>query len=131
MSVRMKRHHTDDSVAIVVRGKLEEKFVIPDKSIAELVIFIKKLQAGTLSEDERDSIPADEVFAELYEKHGKVGATLRGLRFREHLTQKVLAEKLGIKQGHVSEMEWGRRPIGKKMAHKLAKLFNISYRVFL
>ncbi len=91
----------------------------------------EKLQKGTLREDERDSIPADEFFAEFYEKYGKVGTTLRNFRAREHLTQKVLAEKLGITQGHVSEMEWGRRPVGKKMAHKLAELFNIDYRLFL
>ena len=73
----------------------------------------------------------DEAFADLYEKYSKIGTTLRGCRFRDGLTQKQLAEKLGIHQVHVSQMENGKRVIGKKMAQKLAKLFQTNYRLFL
>jgi plasmid maintenance system antidote protein VapI len=38
---------------------------------------------------------------------------------------------LGISQAHISEMEHGRRPIGKEMARRLAKLLKVDYRVFL
>ncbi|MCX5850790.1 MAG: helix-turn-helix transcriptional regulator [Deltaproteobacteria bacterium] len=31
-------------------------------------------------------------------------------------SQKQLAEKIGVSQSHISEMEKGKRPIGKKMA---------------
>jgi plasmid maintenance system antidote protein VapI len=37
----------------------------------------------------------------------------------------------GIPQRHISEMENGKRPIGKEMAKKLGKALNISYKVFL
>ena len=37
----------------------------------------------------------------------------------------------GIPQGHISEMENGKRPIGKEIAQKLGKALNVDYRVFL
>jgi len=42
-------------------------------------------------------------------------------RFNAGLTQKQLAERTGILQQHLSEMESGKRTIGKTNAHKLAK----------
>jgi transcriptional regulator with XRE-family HTH domain len=48
-----------------------------------------------------------------------------------HPTEKQVAELTGIAQHHISEMENGKRPIGKETAKKLAKALNIDYRVFL
>ena len=59
------------------------------------------------------------------------GIILRGSRHKEGITQKALAELLGILPHHISEMEHGKRPIGKKLAHRLAKIFNTDYRIFL
>jgi DNA-binding XRE family transcriptional regulator len=59
------------------------------------------------------------------------GSRLRGLRMREGIAQKELAEKLGIQQHHVSEMENGTRKIGLAMAKRIAKAYDISHRVFL
>lgn len=56
---------------------------------------------------------------------------LRGSRYKAELTQKQLAELLNISQHHISEMENGKRSIGKEMAKRLAKLFNTDYRLFL
>jgi DNA-binding XRE family transcriptional regulator len=56
---------------------------------------------------------------------------LHGARLTFELTQAELAEKLGIKQNHVSDMETGKRPISRKMAVKLGEIFNISPRAFL
>ena len=44
---------------------------------------------------------------------------LRGARKREALTQKELAELVGVSQTHISERERGKRPIGKDMAKVL------------
>jgi transcriptional regulator with XRE-family HTH domain len=52
-------------------------------------------------------------------------------RGKEGLTQKQLADRIGIAQHHVSEMENGKRTIGKEMAKKLAEVLNVDYRVFL
>ena len=59
------------------------------------------------------------------------GIVLRGSRYKEGITQKALAEMLGIHPHHISEIEHGKRPIGKKLAHRLAKIFNTDYRIFL
>ncbi|MCL2000194.1 MAG: helix-turn-helix domain-containing protein [Planctomycetes bacterium] len=59
------------------------------------------------------------------------GGRLRGLRTREGITQRELAEKLGIQQHHVSEMEKGTRTIGLAMAKRIAKVYDIAYQVFL
>lgn len=56
---------------------------------------------------------------------------LRGLRHREGMKQKDLAARLGIRPANLSAMEHGRRPIGKEMAKRLAKVLGTSYRVFL
>jgi DNA-binding XRE family transcriptional regulator len=56
---------------------------------------------------------------------------LRGLRNREGLTQAAIGNLLGIPQGNISQMERGKRPIGKQLAKKLAELFHTDYRLFL
>lgn len=56
---------------------------------------------------------------------------LRGGRHKAGLTQKDLADKIGIMPHHISEMEHGKRLIGKNMAHKLAEALDIDYRLFL
>lgn len=56
---------------------------------------------------------------------------LRGLRHREDLKQKDLAATLGIRPANLSEMEHGRRPIGKDMAKRLAKVLGTNWKVFL
>jgi len=81
--------------------------------------------------EDNEAVSADQAFADLYEKYGKVGTTVRGLRYREDWTQEDLAKKLKVRQTHISEMEHGKRSIGKAMAKKLGALFNIDYRLFL
>jgi ribosome-binding protein aMBF1 (putative translation factor) len=61
----------------------------------------------------------------------EIGIVLSGCRYRENMTQKELADKLGVKQHHISEMEHGKRSIGKKLAHRLAKILNTDYKTFL
>ena len=58
---------------------------------------------------------------------------LRGARKREGLTQDQLAQKLGegVTQSNVSEMEAGKRPIGKAMAKKLGRALEMNWRIFL
>ena len=66
-------------------------------------------------------------------KHGEPGMALRGLRYREGLTQEELARKLGrgTSRHHISEMEYGRRDIDESTAKKLAKILHTNYRIFL
>ena len=59
------------------------------------------------------------------------GTYLAGFRHREGITQMELAERSGIPRRHISEMENGRRPIGKINAKKLAETLNIDPRLLL
>jgi DNA-binding XRE family transcriptional regulator len=79
--------------------------------------------------EEKELYDLEEVSPELAWNSG--GVAIRGARGKEGLTQKQLAELTGIAQHHISEMENGKRPIGKETAKKLAKALNIDYRVFL
>lgn len=70
-------------------------------------------------------------FTDLIDKFSEAGATLRGLRMRDGLTQKELAQEIGIAQANISKMEHGKRLIGKAMAKKFASFFHTDYRIFL
>lgn len=72
-----------------------------------------------------------EVFKEELKKYGEAGLLLRGSRYKAELTHQELADKLGISQNHISEMEHGKRPIGKVMALRLGRFFKTDYRKFL
>lgn len=77
---------------------------------------------------------ASEIESILKEKDpliGTPGGTLKAYRARERVTQVVLAKKSGIKQGHISEMEKNKRPVGPKVAKKLAKILCCNYRRLL
>jgi hypothetical protein len=47
------------------------------------------------------------------------------------MTQTRLSELTGIPQRHLSMMEHGKRPIGKKNARLLGKVLKVDYRAFL
>jgi DNA-binding XRE family transcriptional regulator len=78
-----------------------------------------------------DSINADELFSDINKKQSKSGALLRGLRVRENLTQSELAEKIKVTQSDISQMENGTRNIGRMIAKRIEKLFDIDYHAFL
>jgi len=101
---------------------VEVRFRIPKKHLDEA----KKALAVFGAQETGDSLPWRAVFP-----HFDGGVALRGARQREDLTQKQLADLLGIGQTHISEMEHGKRPIGKEMAKRLANVLHVDYRVFL
>lgn len=88
-----------------------------------------RLPKFPLMEDK--TIPWREEAKEQIAKYTESGLMLRGARSKENMTQKQLADLLNIKPHHISEMEHGKRTIGKKMAHKLADILNVNYIVFL
>jgi len=72
----------------------------------------------------RDAFPS-----QIRENEG--GVVLKVMRERKGITQTELSDMTGIPQPHISQMERGKRPIGKKTAHQLAKALGMDYRVFL
>ncbi len=59
------------------------------------------------------------------------GLVLAGQRRKRAMTQAALSEAVGIPQRHISEMENGKRPIGKRSARKLARALRTDFRIFL
>ncbi|MEA1969340.1 MAG: helix-turn-helix transcriptional regulator [Thermodesulfobacteriota bacterium] len=104
---------------------IELRFLGPLENREEAIIVLRTLGFSDVS----DSIPWKEAFKEF--EGNEVGTSLRGARYKEDLTQIQLAEKTGIPQRHISEMERGKRPIGKKNAKLFANILNINYRIFL
>ena len=76
-------------------------------------------------------IPWREAFKDEIDAYSEGGLMLRGSRHKAEMTQVDLAKALGISQHHISEMENGKRPIGKVMAKRLAEIFKCDYRKFL
>jgi len=118
MSEPMKEQITGEFVDITIR--------VP----APLAARMHRLMQAALELIEDEAQERLYEFEELFPDF-HAGNALRGARTREGLTQAQLAERVGIKIHHISEMENGKRPIGKEMARRLAKALNTSYKVFL
>jgi DNA-binding XRE family transcriptional regulator len=115
MLARTKKHPTESI-----------KFYGSPQAISELR---KLARTAGVVEAPSDSIPAEEVSPEMVTNPH--GTYLKGIRYREEMTQVQLAELTGIPRRHISEMESGKRRIGKERAKKLADVLHADYRVFL
>jgi len=113
----MKKPHTN---------RIQLTFSGPSRNKAKAIKALMELGF----EDASDLIPWREAFPG-HDENNEPGICLSGARAMEAMTQKELSKLTGIPQRHISEMENGQRPIGKKNAHKLAKVLNINYRVLL
>lgn len=124
MQALTKKRPTEKQVEVRFRGTTAN--VIKLRRIAQ-TLKVQDITEWELEEKEFYSI--EELSPETSWNSG--GVSIRGARGKEDLTQKQLAEMIGIAQHHISEMENGKRPIGKETAKKLALALNIDYRVFL
>ena len=101
------------------------RFLGPPDKIMEVRRF-----AGSLGlSDMEDTIDYREAFPEFAGKEPQIA--IKAYRTREGLTQDQLAKLAGIPRRHISDMENGRRQIGKENARKLAQALNTDYRMFL
>jgi plasmid maintenance system antidote protein VapI len=76
-------------------------------------------------------IPWREVAKENIKKYTEIGLALRGARLRADMTQKELANAVGAYPHHISEMEHGKRSIGKELARRFGEALRMSYKMFL
>jgi DNA-binding transcriptional regulator YiaG len=99
-----------------------EKYAIHDTRLAQVAEkTIKKLL---------NSQP-EEVFASINQKYTKPGAILKGIRLREELSQAQFAALIHVTQGDLSKMEHGKRSMGKHLAQRIAKKFDINIKLLL
>jgi DNA-binding XRE family transcriptional regulator len=123
MSHDVKIHHPLGDVSIAPAAKV---------NAAHLKRIIRSALDDYLDEVR---VPASLVHAEAKARHGDAyrtpGYFLRLYRLRAALTQARLAERAGMHQHHLSEMEHNKRPIGKASARKLAKFLRCDYQKLL
>jgi DNA-binding transcriptional regulator YiaG len=118
MQARTKRHPIDKTVVLTFHG--------PESNREKAIEALSHL--GYV--DTTGTIPWREAFPEITDE-ALPGVCLRAARQREGLSQVALAKQTGIPQRHISEMENGKRPIGKKNARIFADALNAGYKVFL
>lgn len=105
--------------------KVELHFLGPKKQRKDAIKALRSLGFVDVS----DSRPWRDSFS--YTNDELPGIALSGARSKEELTQRALSQLTGIPQRHISEMENGKRPIGKETAKKFAKALKINYKIFL
>lgn len=128
MSARMKERLTSSEltykVIVEVPGKRKRLSYLSEKHLHKLEAFLEKYGQEELTAWET-------LAASRITKYKKAGLALRGARYREGLSQKELAKKTGVSQENISKMENGQRPIGEKVAKKLAKALHIDLELLI
>ncbi len=120
--------HTEE-ITITIKGLTPkpEIYTLPKKIGRDLISYIEE----SYIDYNEDTAASNIVLPELTDDIKRPATILRGLRYREGFTQKQLADKLSIRQHHLSEMENGKRTISNDMAKKLAELLNVNWKIFL
>ena len=127
MLAPMKMLPIKNGIRVQIGERKIRLFLVPKdraNSIARL------LQDFEVKENEQ-TVPWRESVVDLVQKYTEAGVALKGARTKENLSQSDLAHQLGIPQSHISDMEHGRRTIGKNMARRLAAVLHVGYKIFL
>ncbi|MDL2271916.1 helix-turn-helix domain-containing protein [Desulfovibrio sp. OttesenSCG-928-I05] len=124
----MKKPHTNE-VSMTFTGPIA---MMEQALEAMRSLGFEKAEPVTVNLDVEGSIPWREssYFKEIKEDE-LPSVFLSGARYREGFTQVELAERSGIPRRHISEMENGKRPIGKVNARKLAAILDVDPRRLL
>ncbi len=112
----MLEHTNERHIDIHITGPVDKK--------AEALSALNALGYVEKAVPWRDAFPS-----EMVENEG--GVCLKATRERRSITQAELSDRTGIPQPHISEIERGKRPIGKKTAALLGDALGVNYRVFL
>ncbi len=123
MSQTLTIHHDLGDIVLKPSGKVNQ---------ARLEIMLRSTLDQYLAEDR---VAAKKLHEEAKQRHGdnyrSTGYYLRLCRRRADLTQLELANKTGLRQHHLSEMENNKRALGKVAAKKLATVLDCDYRKLL
>jgi DNA-binding XRE family transcriptional regulator len=117
-----------ERVTIKIGHGQSEVVLLPKDAANNLLLFIKQCQPILREEDH---IKIEDIEPKMKNPALRTASILRGARFKENMTQVDLAKKLNITQSDLSKMEHGKRPIGKKLAQRIASILKVDYRIFL
>jgi ribosome-binding protein aMBF1 (putative translation factor) len=118
-----------ERVAIKIGHGQTEVVLLPKDAANNLLLFIKQCQPAL--QEKEDHIKIEDINPKMKDPAQRTASILRGARFKENMTQVALAKKLKITQSDLSKMEHGKRPIGKKLAQRIANILKVDYRIFL
>lgn len=110
----------------VTEGKSRRLYLVSRETARVLSDYLE-----SMSSNEEAFVSARDIFPALNDPEKAPGIALRGVRLRLELTQKEMADKIGVTQGDLSKLEKGLRPIGKKLAIRIGKALRIDYRRLL
>ena len=114
-------------IEISIRSGTKKKlFLVSEEKAQAIETLLKEVPS-----DNDDLMDIGEVFPDLNNPEKLPAISFRGIRAKSGLTQKEIADRLGITQAEVSKIESGKRSIGKALAKKIEKEFKIDYRRFL
>ncbi len=119
----MKKHSTGDFADVCFRVPAAQANSV--REAVEKILELTGLEYSISAENDK-LVSWEEAFPEY-----SAGDTLKGARLMEGITQAELADKIGLKRHHISEMENDKRSISKDIAKRLAKALNTGYAVFL
>jgi DNA-binding XRE family transcriptional regulator len=111
---------------IIIKGRISSKLI--DVLIQE---YGKSVHITRDPEDEKFDVFQTDWYKRIKQKLTP-GTYIKVFRQNKNMTQADLGKALGgLPRQHVSNMENGSRPISKKIALKLAKLFDVSVEKFI
>ena len=122
MSVPMKRLPTE--IQVNLGGKVLKFTDIPSSKLKPIL--------RSLEGYKEEGIPWRELAKDRIKAAGGESAYMvKTARQSADMTQAELAKRLKMPQSNISQIETGDRPVGKKLAKRLSKIFDLDYRVFL
>ena len=125
---RTKTRPIRGKVLVVVDGK---NYSVPRSIVPQLEKQLRPHRLQEEGETADDALTSEVFFSDEHGQYPQWATNLRGLRYRENLTQIEFADKIGVSQSNLSAMENGRRPIGKEIAGRIGAAFAVDYRHFL
>ena len=122
MSVAVKMHLIKIEIT---EGKKQRLYLVPKDAAQAVATLLKGFDKA------EKSIDARELYPELNDPVKRAAIAFHGTRLRLGLTQKEMAEKLGLSQSDVSKIEKGEREISRKLAMRIGEKLGIDYKRFL
>ncbi len=120
MQAHTRKHPTE-------AGLVPLRFLVHPANVERITNFVESVE----QHEDGESISLDEFFDRHFPGELQASVCLRSARGRKELTQAQLSKLTGIPQRHISEMENGKRAIGKDRAKIIAESLGVDYRLFL
>lgn len=111
----------------ITEGKKHRLYLVAQETAHAVATLLEGCNEG----DEAGLVDARRLYPELNDPVKRAAIAFHGARLRLGLTQKQMAEKIGLSQSDVSKIEKTEREISRKLAVRIGKALKMDYRRFL